>query len=138
MPNEVIRVVAGVLIKDNETYLMHQRPIEKQYGGLWEFPGGKVEEGESYLAALKRELNEELGIVAEEIKRIPVAQAEGSTFDGQGLIQIVLFRCERWSGEPYSIEGGTVQWFEKDEIFTVPKPPLDVVLAQQLLGEGLL
>lgn len=138
MPNEVIRVVAGVLIKDNETYLMHQRPIEKQYGGLWEFPGGKVEEGESYLAALKRELNEELGIVAEEIKRIPVAQAEGSTFDGQGLIQIVLFRCERWSGEPYSIEGGTVQWFEKDEIFTLPKPPLDVVLAQQLLGEGLL
>ena len=138
MPNEVIRVVAGVLIKDNETYLMHQRPLEKQYGGLWEFPGGKVEEGESYLAALKRELNEELGIVAEEIKRIPVAQAEGSTFDGQGFIQIVLFRCERWSGEPYSIEGGTVQWFEKDEIFTVPKPPLDVVLAQQLLGEGLL
>lgn len=138
MPNEVIRVVAGVLIKDNETYLMHQRPIEKQYGGLWEFPGGKVEEGESYLAALKRELNEELGILAEEIKRIPVAQAEGSTFDGQGLIQIVLFRCERWSGEPYSIEGGTVQWFEKDEIFTIPKPPLDVVLAQQLLGEGLL
>lgn len=138
MPNEVIRVVAGVLIKDNETYLMHQRPLEKQYGGLWEFPGGKVEEGESYLAALKRELNEELGIVAEEIKRIPVAQAEGSTFDGQGLIQIVLFRCERWSGEPYSIEGGTVQWFEKDEIFTLPKPPLDVVLAQQLLGEGLL
>ena len=117
-----------------ERWLMHRRPRHKAHGGLWEFPGGKVEPGESLRDALVREIAEECGLVLDPsaMSQAGFAADEPGTGEGARPILLLLFRCETWRGEPVAHEGGEWDWFTPDEIASLPMPPLDRVLVGQL------
>lgn len=125
-------VVAAALHRDDGRWLMHQRPVGKHHAGLWEFPGGKVEVNEMPVESLTRELAEEIGIACCAAACTPAGFAEGgATANGQPLV-ILLYTVSAWQGEPQALEGGAVGWYTPDEVFALPKPPLDVMLAQRL------
>lgn len=154
MRPEPIWVVAGALrategttkAGGEERWLMHRRPQEKAHGGLWEFPGGKIEAAEIPVEALIRELHEELGIVVESGACEPAGFAEDRREPSQQLgqqlgsqagrrpIVILLYTIADWIGEPQSLEGGAVAWFSREEIAKLAKPPLDEQLTAQLFG----
>lgn len=127
-------VVAGALSRADGCWLMHRRPAEKHHGGLWEFPGGKVEPFESPTLALVRELGEELGIgfSTEDCHPAVFAQGEGAAID-QGIV-ILLYMLRRWTGEPAALEGGEIGWFTPEQVFRLAKPPLDDALAARLFA----
>ena len=117
--------------------LMHRRPLHKQHGGLWEFPGGKVEAGESPGNALIRELAEELGIGVEARNLHPVAFAEdGPGAPSRGIV-ILLYTLATWTGDPVAQEAGAqTGWFTAPEIARLARPPLDVALCRLLFGSA--
>jgi 8-oxo-dGTP diphosphatase len=125
-------VVAAALHRDDGRWLMHQRPAGKHHAGLWEFPGGKVEVYEIPVESLRRELTEELGITCLATACTPVGFAEGGAEDGHPALVILLYTVSDWQGEPQALEGGAVGWFTPVEVLTLPKPPLDILLAQRL------
>ncbi|MEL7444898.1 MAG: (deoxy)nucleoside triphosphate pyrophosphohydrolase [Pseudomonadota bacterium] len=122
-------VVAGALRREDGCWLMHRRPFEKHHGGLWEFPGGKVESPEMPTVALVRELKEELGISIDASGCVPIGFAQETTHDRNRPVVILLYRIDHWVGEPMSLEGGATGWFARDEILRLDKPPLDISLS---------
>ena len=129
-------VVAGALVRPGNSWLMHQRALEKHHGGLWEFPGGKVEDTEIPVKALIRELREELGIAVIEQDCSPVAFAEDCSQTTQNPVVILLYKIQHWAGEPEALEGERIGWFTPQEITELDKPPLDCELADRLFGMG--
>lgn len=123
-------VVALALDDGAGRWLMHRRPADKQHGGLWEFPGGKVEHGETPRDALIREIAEELGIALLATDLVPRCFADT---DEPNPIVILLYSCSRWQGEPAALEGGAIGWFTKEEALRLAKPPLDIRLLEQLV-----
>ena len=112
---------------------MHRRPEDKHHGGLWEFPGGKVESGESPAQALVREIREELGLAIDAGELEPATFAQEPFGAREKPIVILLYTCA-WDGSPVeALEGGAVDWFAPGEIGALAKPPLDVALAARLL-----
>ncbi|BDI60918.1 (deoxy)nucleoside triphosphate pyrophosphohydrolase [Qipengyuania nanhaisediminis] len=132
MSEHVVWVVAGALVNGADACLMHRRPYEKHHGGLWEFPGGKVEDAEIPVKALVRELREELGIVVDPGDCEAVGFAEDAGEQSPFPIVILLYRIHQWQGEPRALEGGRIAWFARAEVAELDKPPLDRVLAAQL------
>jgi len=128
----MMMVVAAAFCRPDGLWLMHRRPENKQHGGLWEFPGGKVENGETAPIALVREVREELGIVAITDALRPLAFAQNEGDRAHPPIVILLYRIDDWTGEPIAMEGGQVGWFSISEIEELPKPPLDCDLVRQL------
>ncbi len=128
-------VVAGALIGADGRILMHKRRSQSVHGGLWEFPGGKVEANETPANALVRELLEELGIAIEPMALQPVgfAASPEDAGAGQGPILIALYACRLWVGEPQCLEGEAIGWFLPGEIGALAMPPLDVPLAARLI-----
>ena len=124
-------VSAAALRRPDGLWLLHRRPPEKHHGGLWEFPGGKVENGENPKDALVRELHEELGIEVAAPDLVPFAFAESR---GGPPIVILLYTCTNWLGEPSSLEGGAVDWFDPAGMLAAQKPPLDDQLVDALLA----
>jgi len=131
-----ILVVAGALSGPNDTWLMQRRPAEKPHGGLWEFPGGKVEHDEMPVKALIRELREELGIGISESDCSPAAFAETRDPTADRPIVILLYILRAWRGVPRSLEGGRINWFTHSSIARLDKPPLDRELAAKLTLHG--
>lgn len=132
MKSEWVTVVAGALHRGDGRWLMHRRPEGKHHGGLWEFPGGKVEPGEMPVTALQRELAEELGIACQAGACVPAGFAESAGGVGADALVILLYTIGAWGGEPRALEGGTAGWFTPAEALALPKPPLDVRLADRL------
>ena len=132
MMTKPILVVAGALRGSEDTWLMHRRPYAKHHGGLWEFPGGKVEDTEIPVKALTRELHEELGITVREQDCNPAGFAETSDPGEPNPIVILLYIVSDWSGKPDALEGGRIDWFDQNQIAELEKPPLDRLLAVQL------
>ena len=132
MSSGVIWVVAGALQRGDGKWLMHRRPFEKHHGGLWEFPGGKVEDTEIPVKTLIRELHEELGITINPKDCEAVGFAEEADESDAKSIVILLYKIRDWSGEPHAIEGEGIGWFTQEGIAELETPPLDRVLAQQL------
>jgi len=130
-----ILVVAAALRDESGRWLMQRRPAHKQHGGLWEFPGGKVEPGETPGAALVRELNEELTITVAPDDLTTSSFASGEGEGGSPAIVILLYTAARWSGVPRAEEGGEVGWFTTAEIAALDRPPLDVALCAQVFGD---
>jgi len=127
-----IMVVAAALQRADGRWLMQQRPLQKHHGGLWEFPGGKVESFEMPAGSLARELTEELGIICDAAAFAPAGFAEGAGGEGGPAIVILLYTISHWQGEPQALEGGAIGWFTPAEVDALAKPPLDVVLAERL------
>ena len=125
-------VVAGALQRGDGRWLMHKRPAHKHHGGLWEFPGGKVENGENPPLTLVRELEEELGIGVDAADFSRTAFAHEPIWESAKPIVILLYTVRLWKGSPKPREGGEIDWFESNEIARLAKPPLDIDLAAQL------
>lgn len=101
-----IDVAVGILLKENGDVLMAQRPAGKPYEGYWEFPGGKVEAGETCEEALKREFMEELGVTIRTAK----AWCGVEYVYPHAHVHLHFFICKEWKGEPESREGQTFSW----------------------------
>jgi 8-oxo-dGTP diphosphatase len=122
----IVLVSAVALIDADGRVLLAQRPPGKSLAGLWEFPGGKVEQGESPEAALIRELREELGIDTWKSCLAPLTFASHAyeTFH----LLMPLFACRRWEGIPVAREGQTLAWVRPEKLRDYPMPPADLPL----------
>ncbi len=121
-----VLVSAVALIDPEGRVLLAQRPPGKSMAGLWEFPGGKVEPGETPEAALIRELQEELGINTWKSCLAPLTFASHA-YDTFHLL-MPLFACRRWEGIATPREGQTLAWVKPERFRDYPMPPADVPL----------
>lgn len=127
-----LAVVAAALIRPDGKVLMQRRPLDKEHGGLWEFPGGKVEPPESPESALVREIAEELGTAITGADLAPVATS-GPLPHAEVPVVITLYSCRRWVGEPLCLEGEEIGWFGLRDLPGLAMPPLDYPLAEALI-----
>jgi 8-oxo-dGTP diphosphatase len=123
---KIILVSAVALIDPDGRVLLAQRPEGKSLAGLWEFPGGKVEPGESPEAALIRELREELGIDTWASCLAPLTFASHAYPEFHLLMP--LFACRKWEGIVRGAEGQNLAWVRPDRLRDYPMPPADIPL----------
>ena len=129
----LLLVAAAALIDASGRVLLTQRPQHKQLGGLWEFPGGKVEPGEAPEFALIRELREELDLTVEPDALDPFAFASHAYPDFHLLMP--LYVVTRWSGEP-KLDANAAQamaWTQPRDLRNYQMPPADLVLVDRLM-----
>jgi len=127
---KVILVAACALIDADGRVLIAERPAGKSMAGLWEFPGGKVEENERPEETLIRELNEELGIVVSEPCLAPLTFASYSYPDFHLLMP--LYVCRRWDGTVSAKEGQRIKWVRPNQLRDYKMPPADEPLISHL------
>ena len=131
---EVLIVVALALVSNGGKVLVQQRASDKAHGGLWEFPGGKMEADETPEAALVREIAEELGLILESADLKLLSCETSPVVPGERSILLMLYTATAWQGTPKALEAGTrVDWVSSQELLALPMPPLDVPLAQALI-----
>ena len=123
---KTILVSAVALIDTDGRVLLAQRPEGKSMAGLWEFPGGKVESGETPEAALIRELEEELGICTWQSCLAPLTFASHAYEDFHLLMP--LFACRKWQGVPQPQEGQALKWVRKQDLRSYSMPVADLPL----------
>lgn len=128
--DHLILVSAAALIDRDGRVLMTTRPEGRDYAGLWEFPGGKIERGETPEAALLRELEEELGLVTQQSCLAPFSFGTQSR-DTQSLVMTV-FACRKWEGFPRAKEGQSMKWVRPGDLLDLDMPPIDRPIAAQL------
>ena len=158
---KTVLVAAAVLIDPDKRILLAQRPVGKAMAGLWEFPGGKVEPGESPEVALIRELQEELGIEACHSCLTPGPFAShtysfepphdepgcGCPTDNSNFVSahtlglkaefhllMPVFLCRRWKGAPHAKEGQVLAWKTLHQMRDMPMPPADIPLISTLMS----
>lgn len=123
-------VVAAALVGEEGKVLLQQRAPGRHMAGLWEFPGGKIERGETPEAALVRELAEELGIDVEPTALQPLAFASAGNQDRHMLL--LLYLCRSWTGTPRALDAAAITWATPSEMAALPMPPADVPLVKSL------
>jgi 8-oxo-dGTP diphosphatase len=132
---DLVLVVAGVLVDSTGRVLIGQRPEGKADSGLWEFPGGKVEPRETPEGALIRELREELGIEVQSGDLMPLtfaSHALSRAVDGAHLLMPV-FVCRAWRGEPRALEHIRIEWVLPRDLHNWPMPQADGPLLPVLI-----
>lgn len=127
---KTVLVSAVALIDPDGRVLLAQRPPGKSMAGLWEFPGGKVEPGETPEAALIRELDEELGIQTWNSCLAPLTFASHSYDDFHLLMPV--FACRRWQGVVQPREGQSLAWVRANRLRDYPMPAADIPLIPAL------
>lgn len=123
---KVVLVAAVALIDRDGRVLLAQRPEGKSLAGLWEFPGGKVEPGETPETALIREMHEELGIETWSSCLAPLTFSSHS-YDHFHLL-MPLYVCRKWQGVPMPQEGQALAWARAEDLHKYPMPPADIPL----------
>ncbi|BCP55115.1 NTP pyrophosphohydrolase [Kaistia sp. 32K] len=131
MTRRLVLVVACALVDADNRILIAQRPEGKALAGLWEFPGGKVDAGETPEDALIRELREELGVETKTACLAPLTFAS-HTYDDFHLL-MPLYVCRRWTGFPQSLEGQALKWVRAKQLRDYPMPPADEPLIAPLI-----
>jgi 8-oxo-dGTP diphosphatase len=126
----VVHVVAAALVDGGGRILIAQRPEGKNMAGLWEFPGGKIDAGETPEFALMRELREELGIETRPCCFSPAGFASHGYDDFH--LMMPLFICRVWKGTPVAHEHQAVKWVKPAELYDYPMPAADLPLIPQL------
>ena len=123
-----IHVVAGVLFDPSGRVLVARRPSGSHLGGLWEFPGGKLEPGESREAGLARELAEELGVRV--LAASPLVCVEHPYPDRDVVLDV--WRVESYAGEPHGREGQSIEWRDLRSLDAADFPPADAPVLSAL------
>ena len=131
MTKPIILVSACALVDVDNRILIAQRPEGKSMAGLWEFPGGKLEAGETPEETLIRELQEELGVMTWETCLAPLSFASYAYDDFHLLMP--LFICRKWEGYPQAREGQTLKWVKANTLREYPMPPADEPLIPALM-----
>jgi 8-oxo-dGTP diphosphatase len=129
-PSPLVLVVAVALVDIDGRVLLAQRPPGRSMAGLWEFPGGKLQQGEAPEAALIRELKEELGIDVTEACLAPLTFAS-HRYEGFHLL-MPLYVCRRWRGVVAAREGQRLAWVRPTKLDQYPMPPADQPLVAVL------
>ena len=127
---ETLLVAAVALIDGDGRVLISKRPDNKVMGGMWEFPGGKVENGETPEIALVRELEEELGIDTQTSCLAPFSFASQGCDDFH--LVMPLFLCRVWRGIPRPLEGQSLKWVRPSRLSEYNMPPADIHLISML------
>lgn len=123
-------VAAAALVDRQGRVLVQKRPDGSDLAGLWEFPGGKLEPGETPEAALIRELNEELGVDVDAPTLTPAGFA--SAGKGDRHLLLLLFLCRGWSGVPEALQAAELRWLRPAQLHALPMPPADRPLIRLL------
>ena len=131
MSAPLLIVAACALIDADGRVLVAERPPGKAMAGLWEFPGGKIEAGETPEETLIRELLEELGIVVREACLAPLTFASHAYADFHLLMP--LYVCRRWKGMVTALEGQELKWVKPNRLRDHPMPPADLPLIPHLI-----
>jgi len=126
----VVLVVAAAFINQENRVLLAQRPEGKPMAGLWEFPGGKVKDGETPEFALVREIEEELAIETRECCYTPIGFASHSYEDFHLLMP--LYACRVWKGEISAKEHQALKWVRPCDMLELPMPEADIPLVSQI------
>ena len=124
-----LKVAAAVILKPDGQFLLAQRPAGKPYAGYWEFPGGKVKAHESSEQALRRELQEELGIRAEQI----YPWLTRTFCYPHATVRLCFHRVLRWSGEPHGRENQQLSWQRAEQVVVAPLLPANGPLLRALI-----
>ena len=126
----VTEVAAGILLDSQQRFLMGQRPVGKPYAGYWEFPGGKVEAGESLFQTLQRELQEELGITIHGSVDLMTIEHDYP----HAYVRIHVSVIRDWTGEPTGCENQALSWqdLNRDQLSVEPLLPAALPMIQQL------
>ncbi|AHB47226.1 NTP pyrophosphohydrolase [Hyphomicrobium nitrativorans NL23] len=135
MTKPILLVAAAALVDTDNRVLLSKRPEGKQLAGLWEFPGGKVDPGETPEEALIRELDEELGIEVCDTCLAPFTFASHAYREFHLLMP--LFLCRNWEGDVIPREGQEIAWVRAKRLADYPMPPADAPLVpwlRDLLG----
>lgn len=122
-PGIPLIVTAVALVDRDGRLLVQQRPAGKSMGGLWEFPGGKLEPSETPEAGLIRELQEELGIATDAACLAPATFASEPLGDRHLLL--LLYICRKWRGTPEPLEAAALKWVRPVELHALAMPPAD-------------
>ncbi|MES1197294.1 MAG: (deoxy)nucleoside triphosphate pyrophosphohydrolase [Pseudomonadota bacterium] len=130
----ILLVVAAAMFDGEGRVLIAQRPAHKMLGGLWEFPGGKIDPGESPEAALVRELKEELDVTVEPDCLDPYAFASHSYADFHLLMP--LYAVHTWRGTPQAREAQALAWAYPAELRSYQMPPADGPLVEQIIAKA--
>jgi 8-oxo-dGTP diphosphatase len=126
----VTEVAAGILLDSQQHFLMGQRPVGKPYAGYWEFPGGKVEAGETLFQTLQRELQEELGITIHSSVDLMMIEHDYP----HAYVRIHVSVIRDWTGEPTGCENQALSWqdLNRDQLTVDPLLPAASPMIQQL------
>ena len=130
LKNNILTVVACAILDEDNRILLAKRPEGKAFAGLWEFPGGKLEAGETLEEALIRELFEELNMDVNESCLAPFSSASHAYDDFQLLMP--LYICRRWKGIIQPMEGQALSWVAPHKLKDYETPPADVGLKAML------
>ena len=127
----LVTVAVGILIDDAGRVLVTRRTPDAHQGGLWEFPGGKVEADETLLEALTRELREELGVSVEAAEALMVLEHDY----GDKQVRLDVHRVTRWSGEPRGLEGQPLAWQQPEQLRNWTFPAANRPILERLLAD---
>jgi 8-oxo-dGTP diphosphatase len=122
-------VVAGIIRRENKV-LLGQRPPHKSLAGLWEFPGGKIELGETPEKALKRELKEELDLDVE-VGKLKIVTTHN--YNDVGVV-LIFFEVNYWRGEPKPLYHADLKWIGSEELKSIELPDANRLVLDQLLS----
>lgn len=125
-----VHVAVGVVVNQNQEVLIAKRPDNTHQGGLWEFPGGKLESGEDVVDALRREFLEEVGLDIRQAQ--PLMLIEHNYGDKAVLLDVWL--SLDFTGEAKGLEGQQVQWVPKEELKNFPFPSANQSIIEKLLN----
>lgn len=124
-----VHVAVGVVRRDN-TFFICKRAEHQHQGGKWEFPGGKVEPGESVEQALNRELQEEIGVAV--LSSFPLIEIAHDYSDKRVLLSVLL--VESFAGEPYGKEGQVHDWVDISELEKTQFPDANIAIVKAILA----
>jgi 8-oxo-dGTP diphosphatase len=123
-----LQIAVGIIRNSRQEIFITRRAVDAHMAGFWEFPGGKIEQGETPEFALKRELLEETGIVVQKAVLLNVLE---HTFTDR-IVTLIFYMVEAWDGEPFGREGQPMRWVRQSELLAEEFPPANAKIIELL------